>query len=105
MAAKGGIPHLPLIPIGSNIPCVLPADYDRASWRARWGIWEDTLLLCYFGFLNASKGGEELIAALGETSHRQDKVRLLMLGGTVGASDPTNEGYLARGGDSIRGRG
>jgi len=91
-----GIRRLELIPIGSNITPVLPADYDRETWRRRWGVNSRTMLLCYFGFLNESKGGEELIEALRLVLDRGIPVHLMMIGGTVGASDPTNRAYLDR---------
>jgi glycosyltransferase involved in cell wall biosynthesis len=47
--------------------------------------------LCYFGFLNESKGGEALIRALALVPN----AKLLMIGGQVGSSDPTNAAYLA----------
>lgn len=87
-------PHL--IPIGSNIHPQLPEGYDRAARRARLGVSEGETLLCYFGFLNASKGGETLLRALAELLQRKYPVRLLMVGGQVGASDPTNIAYLQR---------
>ena len=105
LSAYPWMPRLELIPIGSNIPCVPPSDYDRALWRRRWGVDEDTLLLCYFGFLNASKGGEELIAALDILWRSGRRTSLLMIGGTVGASDPTNRAYLEAVKRSIRERG
>jgi len=122
LGAYPWMPRLELIPIGSNIPCVLPdrqvlihptnvenqnlsAGYDRAKWRERWGIGDDTLLLCYFGFLNASKGGEELIAALDSLCRSGRRASLLMIGGAVGASDPTNQTYLELVKRSIRERG
>jgi glycosyltransferase involved in cell wall biosynthesis len=83
---------LTLIPIGSNITTIPPRDYDRAAWRARLGVRENETLLCYFGFLNESKGGETLIRALALVPN----AKLLMIGGQVGASDPTNAAYLAR---------
>jgi glycosyltransferase involved in cell wall biosynthesis len=99
LAAVRGIPRLERIPIGSNISTALPADYDRAAWRERWGLPDESVVLCYFGFLNASKGGEDLVHALhqlvndGVGSNAMD-ARLLMIGGAVGASDPTNRAYL-----------
>lgn len=84
--------RLTLIPIGSNIPTTPPRDYDRAAWRAQLGVRADETLLCYFGFLNESKGGETLIRALALVPN----AKLLMIGGQVGASDPTNAAYLAR---------
>ncbi|MBI3536447.1 MAG: glycosyltransferase family 4 protein, partial [Chloroflexi bacterium] len=53
---------------------------------------EKETLLCYLGFLNESKGGETLIRALALIPN----AKLLMIGGQVGASDPTNAAYLAR---------
>lgn len=83
---------LSLIPIGSNIAATLPADYDRNAWRAKLGVAENETLLCYFGFLNESKGGETLVRALAQ----MPQAKLLMLGGQTGASDPTNVAYLAK---------
>ncbi len=87
-----GLKRLDLIPIGSNIPTALPPNYHRREWRAGLGVDEKETLLCYFGFLNESKGGETLVRAL---VHIPD-AKLLMVGGQVGASDPTNVAYLAR---------
>ncbi|MDQ1301283.1 MAG: Mannosylfructose-phosphate synthase [Chloroflexota bacterium] len=84
------------IPIGSNIHCQPPEGYDRARQRAQWGAGPDTWLLAYFGFMNAGKGGETLIRALADLAHAGKPARLLMVGGQVGASDPTNQAYLAR---------
>ena len=81
-----------LIPIGSNIQTTPPPNYQRSTWRARFGVAENETLLCYFGFLNASKGGETLIRALAQTPG----AKLVMIGGQVGASDPTNAAYLAQ---------
>ena len=97
--------RLEVIPIGSNIADKLPTLYDRNRWRERLGIPADRLMLCYFGFLNASKGGEELIAALDTLSAWDYNVGLLMIGGAVGASDPSNRAYLERVQSSIRQRG
>lgn len=84
------------IPIGSNIRCEPPAGYDRTRQRAKWGAGPETWLLAYFGFLNASKGGETLVRCLAELVRAGHPARLLMVGGQVGASDPTNAAYLAK---------
>ncbi|MGC8782656.1 MAG: glycosyltransferase family 4 protein [Anaerolineae bacterium] len=84
------------IPIGSNIHCQPPAGYDRARQRTRWGAGPDTWLLAYFGFMNAGKGGETLIRCLARLIEAGRPARLLMVGGQVGASDPTNRAYLER---------
>jgi len=87
---------LRLIPIGSNIHPQLPQGYERSAWRARLGVSQDETLLCYFGFLNDSKGGETLVRTLAELARRGRQVKLLMIGGQVGDSDPTNLTYLER---------
>ncbi len=87
---------LRLIPIGSNIHPHPPAGYDRAAWRARLGVSADDVLLCYFGFLNESKGGETLFRSLAELVHRGYEAKVLMIGGQVGDSDPTNVAYFER---------
>jgi len=84
------------IPIGSNIPDNPPPDFNRATWREHWGIPGDAGLICYFGFLNASKGGEMLVDVLNDLITRDMDVHLLMIGGRVGASDPTNYAYLQK---------
>ncbi|MGB8644783.1 MAG: glycosyltransferase family 4 protein [Anaerolineae bacterium] len=81
-----------LIPIGSNIAPSRPSNYDRSAWRARWGIGPSETLLAYFGFLNKSKGGETLIRALAQLP----EIKLIMVGASVGASDPTNSSDWGR---------
>ena len=93
------ITHLAQIPIGSNIEPTPPEDYDRDAWRARWGVGSNDLLLAYFGFLNESKGGETLIRALANPLLSCNPILscnplLLIIGGKVGSSDPTNAAYL-----------
>jgi glycosyltransferase involved in cell wall biosynthesis len=90
-------PHkLELIPIGSNIEPSPPAGYDRNAERARWGVQSDDILLGYFGFLNESKGGEELIYALHLLVDQGLPAHLLKIGGRVGTSDPTNRPYAEK---------
>ena len=97
------IRSLSLIPIGSNISPEPPADYDRESWRSNRGIEPDDLLLSYFGFLNESKGAETLVRALDRLAQSASNlqypisnIQLMMVGGRVGSSDPTNVAYLKR---------
>lgn len=96
LASDERISHLVTIPIGSNVPRRLPKDYDRDGWRRRLNIPATALVLCYFGFLNASKGGEELVETIAILREKGHDARLLMIGGAVGASDPTNRAYLER---------
>jgi glycosyltransferase involved in cell wall biosynthesis len=92
-----GLPaHPHLIPIGSNIRPRVPRGYDRREWRHSLGVADDETLLCYFGFLNASKGGETLFRALSELLRRDLPAKLVMIGGQVGDSDLTNRAYLER---------
>lgn len=100
-----------LIPIGSNIAPALPDGYDREAWRRRWGAGLNDFLLCFFGFVNARKGVDLLLQALdlvrlpsstaaggasqAASEAEPGQVRLLMIGGQTGASDPTNATYLA----------
>ena len=84
------------IPIGSNIHPTPPKGYDRNAWRKEHGYGESDCLLIYFGFLNASKGGEVLVRALAELRQAGMPVKLLMLGGKTGSSDPTNVAYARK---------
>lgn len=90
--ASWQVARLALLPIGSNISPKPPPDYDRDAWRARSGISREMTLLSYFGFLNESKGGETLILSLAQIP----RAKLMMVGGQVGSSDPTNIAYLKR---------
>jgi glycosyltransferase involved in cell wall biosynthesis len=96
LAQAGLTQKLYPIPIGSNIECPSPANSDRVERRMQWGADSDTWLLAYFGFLNVGKGGETLIRALADLVRAGRPARLLMVGGKVGASDPTNQAYLER---------
>ena len=84
------------IPIGSNIDPLLAGKFDRAAERARWGTQPDEHLLGYFGFLNLSKGGSDLMQALKVLSDQGLRVKLLLIGGRTGSSDPTNAEYAAQ---------
>jgi glycosyltransferase involved in cell wall biosynthesis len=96
LARRGGVRRLTRIPIGSNITPAPPPGYDRASWRQGLGVRPDELLLGYFGFLNASKGGDTLISALAVLADRKAQVKLALIGGQTGASDPTDAAFAAQ---------
>ncbi|MDM8532162.1 glycosyltransferase family 4 protein [Anaerolineales bacterium HSG25] len=85
-----------LIRLGNNVRPQPPADFERATWRQQYQADESTLLLAYFGFLNESKGGEELITALRLLHQQGIKAKLLFIGGEVGSADPTNVAYARR---------
>lgn len=85
-----------LIPIGSNISISQHTGLKREEWRARAGADERHFLIAYFGFINRSKGVGTLLEALAllvEQYHVPAK--LVMIGGHIGASDPTNAAYFA----------
>jgi glycosyltransferase involved in cell wall biosynthesis len=90
---RRGVQHVTTIPIGSNIAPQPPDGYNRDEWRARMGLHPDEFLLGYFGFLNPSKGGDVLIQMLAALLDRKAKVRLALIGGQTGASDPANEQF------------
>ncbi len=85
-----------LIPLGSNVEPQPPVNFDRAAWRAQYQAVPNTFLLAYFGFLNESKGGEELIAALAQLRQQGLDARLLLIGGDIGHADPTNVAYAQK---------
>lgn len=91
----GTRPPLALIPIGSNILQPLPGDFDPAVWRAKAGAQPGDFLLAYFGLFNRSKGIDTLLASLAQLRAAGTPVRLVMIGGGAGSSDPTNAAFIA----------
>ena len=85
-----------VIPIGSNIDPARISNFDRAVERARWNIQSTELGIGYFGFLNLSKGGSDLMQALKHLQEDGLPVKLLLIGGRTGSSDPTNAEYAAQ---------
>jgi glycosyltransferase involved in cell wall biosynthesis len=92
---RRGVRRVTRIPIGSNIAPNPPAGYDRTAWRASLGLRPEEFLLGYFGFLNPSKGGDALIQMLAALRDRKAPVRLALIGGQIGASDPVNQQFGA----------
>jgi polysaccharide biosynthesis protein PslF len=107
--SHGGLPPVSCIPIGSNIAVAPPPGFDRAAYRTSLGVAPDETLLCYFGFVSEAKGGETLVRALALLNQPPegscDAYRLMMVGGQVGDSDPTNKAYLERVQDLAEGLG
>ena len=85
-----------MIPIGSNIQPAQAGVFDVAAERERWHVRRDEFTIGYFGFLNLSKGGEVLMQALRLLLDQRLPVRLILVGGRTGASDPTNAAYAAQ---------
>jgi glycosyltransferase involved in cell wall biosynthesis len=90
------ISNLHLIPIGSNIDPARVDHFDLPQERSRWTVRSDEYLIGYFGFLNLSKGGEVLMRALKALIGDGVRVKLLLIGGRMGSSDPTNAEYAAQ---------
>lgn len=78
--------HRALIPIGSSVNTALPPHFDRASWRAELGLPREAFVIAHFGFINRSKGLDDLVRALAKLNEGH----LLLIGGRTGASDPSN---------------
>lgn len=94
LAAWGvGSQRLAIIPLGNAIPVAPPLGYRREAWRGRLGVGPGEALLCFFGFMNSSKGLEDLLHALRRTVDRGLACKLLLLGASVGEVDPSNVTY------------
>jgi polysaccharide biosynthesis protein PslF len=100
LISHGGLPPVAFVPIGSNIAVAPPPGFDRAAYRASLGVAPGETLLCYFGFVSEAKGGETLVRALALLNQDPEcssaGFRLMMVGGQVGDSDPSNAAYLRR---------
>ena len=86
------LPHVALIPIGSNI--TVSADPVRAK-ALRASVGKKAFVVGYFGFLNANKGIDALIMAHAQLLLSRIPARLVLIGGRTGSSDPSNEAYAA----------
>jgi glycosyltransferase involved in cell wall biosynthesis len=93
LVSEKSIASLRHIPIGSNIQPTPPPHYNRAVWRAALNFQPDDIVVGYFGFLNASKGIETLLQAVRIARNGNLPVKLLMIGGRTGSSDPSNIVY------------
>ena len=87
---------LKLIPIGSSIQTDLPDGYDAAAWRSEHGATPSEVVIAYFGFMNHSKGVEMLLQAVSEMRDGGTPVKLWMIGGRIGTSDPTNAAFAVK---------
>jgi glycosyltransferase involved in cell wall biosynthesis len=94
-ALGGPSPRHHRVPIGSNVGCEPPRGYDRAAFRTHLGLTPDTLAIVYFGLLNSSKGLDLLLDAFDIVIGSRPDTRLLLIGGDVGASDPTDRATAA----------
>lgn len=90
LATEKSLASLRHIPIGSNIAPNPPEDYNRAVWRSALGFQPEDIVVGYFGFINASKGVDTLFQAARIARNKGLPVKLLMVGGRTGTSDPAN---------------
>lgn len=82
------------IPIG---PGVVPRGRrNRTAARARFRIAPDAFVIAHFGFINASKGVETLLAAAERLRRTGLRFHVLFIGDDQGVSDPTNTATAAR---------
>ena len=84
------------IPIGSNIVGMQLSSEERHTRRRQRGYADHHLVIGFFGFLNQSKGGVELIETLRRLREQGIEARLLMIGDKIGASDQTNQTYFRK---------
>jgi glycosyltransferase involved in cell wall biosynthesis len=94
--------NLATIPIGSNIHAHLLTPAERQARRAQRGYGSEDVVVGYFGFLNRSKGGLDLIETVARLLPDLPTLHLLMIGEQVGASDPSNYAYLQEVQEAIR---
>jgi polysaccharide biosynthesis protein PslF len=80
----GAVTHV--IPIGSNIPVCPPDNYDRATWRKALGVRAQEWVLVFFGYVNPSKGVDDLLHSVRLLRARGQQVRLVMVGGGDGSN-------------------
>ena len=96
-ALGGPSPRHFAVPIGSNVRCEPPPGFDRDEFRYTvLGIERDSLVVAYFGLLNVSKGLDLLLDVFARIHAQRPGARLLVLGGEVGASDPSNADVARR---------
>lgn len=86
--------RLAYIPIGSNIHSRVLTPEERQARRTQRGYVDEDLVVGYFGFLNRSKGGLDLVETVARLLPDLPTIHLLMIGEQVGASDPSNYAYL-----------
>ena len=89
------LPPAKLIPIGSNILSELSEDFEAEKLRHALNIQNEDFLVGHFGFINHSKGVDTLLEDIASIRNYYDyPIKVLMIGGRVGASDPTNAKYV-----------
>jgi len=86
--------HQYQIPLAPNFE----PDHQHPAQRADAESPREELVISHFGFLNESKGCQDLVEALAQMrdAHPEQAFSLHIVGGTVGDSDPTNLAFRER---------
>jgi polysaccharide biosynthesis protein PslF len=87
-------PEVRQVPLGNALDVPPPEGFERGAWRDRLGLAPGASLIGHFGFVNRTKGVDTLVQALARLTAGGRDVHLLMIGDSLGASDPTNREYL-----------
>lgn len=81
------------IDIGPHIAEVTITADERQALRAACGVAPSAFLVGFFGFVNATKGLDTLFMAVRRLRDEDIPVQVLIVGGSVGDSDPSNAVY------------
>ncbi|MDE2841539.1 MAG: glycosyltransferase family 4 protein [Chloroflexota bacterium] len=84
------------IGLGSAVPVIPISAEERGALRSECGVAPDAFLIGFFGFVNATKGLDTLFAAVRLLRDQDMLVQVLIVGGSVGDSDPSNAVYKER---------
>lgn len=84
------------IGVGSAVPVVPISAEERGALRSACGVAPGAFLVGFFGFVNATKGLDTLFAAVRRLREQGIPAQVLIVGGSVGDSDPTNAVYKER---------
>ena len=97
-AVDAGVPSSKKTPahqvdVGPNIAEVPITAARRQALRAAYGVPANAFLVGFFGFVNLTKGLDTLFEAVRILRDQDIPVRVLIIGGSLGASDPYNAVY------------
>ncbi len=79
--------------VGPNVSVAPITAERRQALRAECGVAENAFLVGFFGFVNSTKGLDTLFEAVRLLRDRNFPVQVLIVGGSVGDSDPSNTVY------------
>ena len=93
LLADGGNTARAWIPLAPSVRPAVPTTRSRA--RQSLAIPDNDVVVAFFGFVNASKGLDDLIRAVGNLAATGMPIRLLLIGEALGTADPTNQSTAA----------